>query len=103
MLVLVSERVPFFNHRMIQEGVGISLTLAGLLCGFQPVRIALLLGIKGVDSPCFVAAGHSAIDTVDCFGNAPPKKGRYIWANYNDVSRGHPKWWFNKGTSPKSP
>ena len=25
------------------------------------------------------------------------------WANYNDVSRGHPKWWFNKGTSPKSP
>ena len=23
-----------------------------------------------------------------------------IWANYNDVSRGHPKWWFNKGTSP---
>ena len=26
-----------------------------------------------------------------------------IWANYNDFSRGHPKWWFNKGTSPKSP
>ena len=26
-----------------------------------------------------------------------------IWANYNDVSRRHPKWWFNKGTSPKSP
>ena len=26
------------------------------------------------------------------------------WANYNDVSRGHvEKWWFNKGTSPKSP
>ena len=25
------------------------------------------------------------------------------WANYNDVSRRHPKWWFNKGTSPKSP
>ena len=23
--------------------------------------------------------------------------------DYNDVSRGHPKWWFNKGTSPKSP
>ncbi len=23
--------------------------------------------------------------------------------NYNDVSRRHPKWWFNKGTSPKSP
>ena len=21
----------------------------------------------------------------------------YIWANYNDVSRGHPKWWFSKG------
>ena len=28
---------------------------------------------------------------------------QYIWANYNDVSRRHPKWWFNKGTSPKSP
>ena len=26
-----------------------------------------------------------------------------IWAIYNDLSRGHPKWWFNKGTSPKSP
>ena len=26
-----------------------------------------------------------------------------VWANYNDVSRGHPKWWFNKGTFPKSP
>ena len=26
-----------------------------------------------------------------------------FWTNYNDVSRGHPKWWFNKGTSPKSP
>ena len=27
-----------------------------------------------------------------------------LWANYNDVSRGHlEKWWFNKGTSPKSP
>ena len=22
-----------------------------------------------------------------------------IWANYNDVSRGRPKWWFSKGTS----
>ena len=41
-----------------------------------------------------------------------PTRGRFsfgshstnkIWANYNDVSRGHPKWWFNKGTSPKSP
>ena len=21
----------------------------------------------------------------------------FIWANYNDVSRGHPKWWFSKG------
>ena len=30
------------------------------------------------------------------------KDVRTIWANYNDVSRGHPKWWFNKGTSPKS-
>ena len=29
--------------------------------------------------------------------------GDIFWANYNDVSRGHPKWWFNKGTSPKSP
>ena len=26
-----------------------------------------------------------------------------VWADYNDVSRCHPKWWFNKGTSPKSP
>ena len=21
----------------------------------------------------------------------------WIWAIYNDLSRGHPKWWFNKG------
>ena len=72
--VSFSEGCLFLITGMIQEGVGISLTLAGLLCGFQPLRIALLLGIKGVDSPCFVAAGHSAIDTVDCFGNAPQKK-----------------------------
>ena len=29
-----------------------------------------------------------------------------VVANYNDVKlagNGHPKWWFNKGTSPKSP
>ena len=23
----------------------------------------------------------------------------YIWAIYNDISRGHPKWWFTKGNS----
>ncbi len=21
----------------------------------------------------------------------------YIWSNYSDLSRGHPKWWFSKG------
>ena len=26
-----------------------------------------------------------------------------IWANYNDFSRGHLKWWFSKGIPPKSP
>ena len=26
-----------------------------------------------------------------------------IWANYNDLSRGHLKWWFSKGIPPKSP
>ena len=25
----------------------------------------------------------------------------YIWAIYNDLSRGHPKWWFSKGIPPK--
>ena len=25
----------------------------------------------------------------------------YIWPIYNDLSRGHPKWWFSKGTPPK--
>ena len=24
-----------------------------------------------------------------------------IWAIYNDLSRGHPKWWFSKGIHPK--
>ena len=24
-----------------------------------------------------------------------------IWAIYNDLSRGHPKWWFSKGIPPK--
>ena len=27
--------------------------------------------------------------------------GRIIWAIYNDLSRGHPKWWFSKGIPPK--
>ena len=27
----------------------------------------------------------------------------YIWANYTDLSRGHPEWWFSKGIPPKSP
>ena len=26
-----------------------------------------------------------------------------IWANYNDLSRGHLKWWFSKGIPPKIP
>ena len=26
-----------------------------------------------------------------------------IWANYNDLSRSHLKWWFRKGIPPKSP
>ena len=26
-----------------------------------------------------------------------------VWANYNDVSRGHLKLWFSKGIPPKSP
>ena len=25
----------------------------------------------------------------------------YIWAIYNDFSRGHPRWWFRKGIPPK--
>ena len=24
-----------------------------------------------------------------------------FWAIYNDLSRGHPKWWFSKGIPPK--
>ncbi len=24
-----------------------------------------------------------------------------VWAIYNDLSRGHPKWWFSKGIPPK--
>ena len=24
-----------------------------------------------------------------------------FWAIYNDLSRGHPKWWFSKGIHPK--
>ena len=24
-----------------------------------------------------------------------------IWAIYNDLSQGHPKWWFSKGIPPK--
>ena len=24
-----------------------------------------------------------------------------IWAIYNDLSRGHPKWWFSKGILPQ--
>ncbi len=26
-----------------------------------------------------------------------------IWKNYSDLSRGHPKWWFSKGSVPKPP
>ena len=25
-----------------------------------------------------------------------------IWAIYNDLSRGHPKWWFSKGSVPQN-
>ena len=33
-----------------------------------------------------------------------PKGGRDVfWANFSDLSRGHPKWWFSKGILPKSP
>ena len=42
-------------------------------------------------------------------GTSPPFYNRkyriytWYWANYNDVSRGHPKWWFSKGILPKIP
>ena len=26
-----------------------------------------------------------------------------IWANYSDLSRSHPKWWFSRGMQPKIP
>ena len=26
-----------------------------------------------------------------------------VWAIYNDLSQGHPKWWFSKGNPPKWP
>ena len=29
--------------------------------------------------------------------------GHILWANYSDLSRGHPKRWFNKGIFPKCP
>ena len=25
-----------------------------------------------------------------------------FWAIYNDLSRGHPKWWFSKGSVPQN-
>ena len=30
-----------------------------------------------------------------------PNVKHVIWAIYNDLSRGHPKWWFSKGIHPK--
>ena len=29
------------------------------------------------------------------------KRAKWVWAIYNDLSRGHPKWWFSKGIPPK--
>ena len=29
------------------------------------------------------------------------QRGWHVWAIYNDLSRGHPKWWFSKGIPPK--
>ena len=34
--------------------------------------------------------------------NAPmAASSHHVWAIYNDLSRGHPKWWFSKGIPPK--
>ena len=33
---------------------------------------------------------------------SPTSLKRFIWANYNDLSRGHLKLWFSKGIPPKS-
>ncbi len=27
----------------------------------------------------------------------PNSRGSYIWSNYSDLTRPHPKWWFSKG------
>ncbi len=27
---------------------------------------------------------------------------RFFWANYSDLSRGHPKWWYTKGIPPQN-
>ena len=29
--------------------------------------------------------------------------GTMTWSNYSDLSRGHPKWWLNRGIHPKMP
>ena len=31
----------------------------------------------------------------------PHKLVDFVWPIYNDLSRGHPKWWFSKGIPPK--
>ncbi len=33
--------------------------------------------------------------------NHAQERNQPIWAIYNDLSRGHPKWWFSKGILPK--
>ncbi len=38
--------------------------------------------------------GHGRLDVVGI---------GWFWAIYNDLSRGHPKWWFSKGIPPKWP
>ena len=62
----------------------------------------LLRSKRRVDpSPMGVVPSPMAALEVKHTGDIKQNMNGRIWAIYNDLSRGHPKWWFSKGIPPK--
>ena len=49
-------------------------------------------------------SGRKRVSGVGCCRRQSFKQDHPYWANYSDLSRGHPKWWwFSKGIPSKMP
>ena len=64
--------------------------------------MGILLTLKSQGKSGFLVEKNTLLYSDGAFGGKREtskcsSKLHIIWAIYNDLSRGHPKWWFSKG------